>query len=135
MIDDEDYTVDLTSRGRRNGKTGDRVAPESEITERVLTWLNSRPETFARKRFSSVRGQTGHPDIEGCSRGRSIQIEMKRPGERPTRLQFARMRVWQEAGALVGWACSVADVEQLFARLDQPGWRNPLTSPGDGTLT
>lgn len=127
MILDEEYELAQPQRRRA-------VPPESEtsITEKALTWLNAQEDTFARKRHTGPMGTGGHPDIEGCSAGRSFQVEMKRPGEKPTPRQFAQMRVWQNAGALVGWACSVEHVRQIMARRDDSTWKNPLTAPGAG---
>lgn len=107
---------------------------ESDITREAIEWLKRQtPTTYAWKLFSGALGESGHPDIDGCSGGRSIKIEMKRPGKRPTAIQMARLRQWREAGAIVGWATSVSQVQQLFAySMAHPDWRNPLTGPGAG---
>ena len=36
-------------------------------------------------------GVAGDPDIDACLRGRSVQLEVKRPGEKPTPLQVKRL--------------------------------------------
>lgn len=127
MIADEEYVPPAPKRARKAAPE-----PESSITERALSWLNSQPSTFARKRHTGVMGTGGHPDIEACSAGRSIQIEMKRVGAKPEPRQFAQLRVWQNAGALVGWASSLLHVQQLMAKRDEPTWKNPLRAPGTG---
>lgn len=109
---------------------------EADITKKSIRWLKRQPATYAWKLFGSVMGETGHPDIDGCTGGRSIKIEMKRPGERPTAHQMARLRQWRETGAIVGWASSVEQVQQLVTYAKQsPEWRNPLTGPGTGFET
>lgn len=75
----------------------------------------------------------GTPDRLGVCRGRSLAIEIKRPGMRPTRRQMAELRGWQACGALVGWVESAADVHALMAHLFDREWTNPLTGPGDPT--
>lgn len=119
--------VPATTRGERS---------ERDITEQAIDWLKRQPATYAWKLFSGALGESGHPDIDGCSGGRSIKIEMKRPGKKPTPIQMARLRQWREAGAIVGWATSASQVQQLFAySMAHPAWRNPLTGPGVGTET
>lgn len=67
-------------------------------------------------------GVAGDPDIDACIRGRSVQLEVKRPGERPTALQARRLEEWRRAGAIVAVVHSVAEVRavleenQLFGR-------------------
>ena len=40
-------------------------------------------------------GVAGEPDIDACLRGRSLQLEVKRPGERATPLQEKRLAEWR----------------------------------------
>lgn len=110
------------------------IKPESEITAEALTWLNAQPATFAWKLHTGPMGEGGHPDIDGCSAGRCIKIEMKRPGEKPTRRQMARLLQWRATGALVGWATSVEEVRALLAMRDTD-YVNPLTGPGAPAVT
>lgn len=105
---------------------------ESERTHRVLNWLKMQPETYARKVHTGPMGEGGHPDIDGCQRGRAFKIEMKQPGHRPTPRQMAKLRSWRESGALVGWATDVDEVQAIMSHVDDLNWRNPLTGPGDG---
>lgn len=102
---------------------------EKQITDESLTWLNAQPCTYAWKLFTGPMSEGGHPDIDGCTRGRCMKIEMKRPGETPTKRQMARLIQWRQAGALVGWATSVEEVRAIFAHANT-GWVNPLTAPG-----
>lgn len=106
-----------------------RTRPESAITAEALEWLNGQPSTLARKVHQSAFAGGGEPDIDACVAGRAVKIEMKRPGERPTRAQLARMRQWQRAGARVGWATCLQHVVEIVARVDD-SWINPLDQPG-----
>ncbi len=88
---------------------------ESSIVKAILRYLNSLPGCLARKRWGGGMGVAGEPDIDACFRGRSLQLEVKRPGEKPTLLQLKRLEQWREAGALVGVVTSVAEVKELLA--------------------
>lgn len=105
---------------------------ESELTKLAIGWLNAQPGTYAWKLHTGAFGESGHPDIDGCVNGRSLKIEMKEPGLKPTVLQMARLQRWRAAGAMVGWATSLDHVQALHARAADPEWINPLTGPGDG---
>jgi hypothetical protein len=76
---------------------------ESTLTNRVLTELNSWPETEAIKKHGSVYSIAGDPDIFGCLRGRTFVLEAKVPGKKPKAIQNYRLRQWKKAGATVGW--------------------------------
>lgn len=106
------------------------VRSETEITKECLGWLNTQPFTYAWKLHTSAFGEGGHPDIDGCANGRSIKIEMKKPGEKPDSRQMGRLKAWRAAGALVGWASSLDEVQAIFAHRHDPNWHNPLTAPG-----
>lgn len=108
------------------------VKGETERTEDVLKWLKAQPGVHAFKKHTGPQGEAGHPDIFACRDGRMVLVEMKKPGEGPTLLQFQRLRTWRDnAGAAVCWATDVEHVRELFERMDShPGYRNPLTRPG-----
>jgi hypothetical protein len=90
------------------------MTSERAIVKSILAYLNSLPGCLARKRWGGGMGVAGDPDIDACIRGRSVQLEVKRPGERPTPLQVKRLEEWRQAGALVGVVTSVAEVRTLF---------------------
>jgi len=91
---------------------------ESSLTTRIIKYLNSLPGCKAEKRHGSQYSEAGAPDINACYRGRSVQIEVKRPGEKPTRIQLKRLREWQEAGAVVGWATDLEGVKKIIEELE-----------------
>ena len=91
---------------------------ESSLTTRILKYLNSLPGCKAEKRHGSQYSEAGAPDINACYRGRSVQIEVKRPGEKPTRIQLKRLREWQEAGAVVGWVTDLEGVKKIIEELE-----------------
>lgn len=89
---------------------------ERAIVKAILAYLNGLPGSLARKRWGGGMGVAGDPDIDGCIRGRSLQLEVKRPGEKPTLLQVRRLEEWRKAGAIVGVVVSVDEVKDLLAK-------------------
>jgi len=94
------------------------MTTERAIVKAILAYLNGRPGCLARKRWGGGMGVAGDPDIDACIRGRSVQLEVKRPGEKPTPLQLKRMEEWRQAGAVVAVVSSVADVKSLLTEVD-----------------
>jgi len=92
---------------------------ERAIVKAILAYLNGLPGCLARKRWGGGMGVAGDPDIDACIRGRSVQLEVKRPGEKPTSLQAKRLREWRKAGALVAVVSSVEEVKSLLTEVDQ----------------
>src|ERR1041385_7030855 len=90
------------------------MTSESAIVKAILAYLNSLPECLARKRWGGGMGVAGEPDIDACLRGRSLQLEVKRPGQKATPLQVKRLEQWRHAGALVGVVTSVEEVKALL---------------------
>jgi hypothetical protein len=77
------------------------------------------------KIHGSAMQRRGEPDLLICVQGRLIAVELKQPGEVPTRLQMKRLRDWQKAGAIAGWATTEVELDRLLARAGQVGWQNP----------
>ncbi len=92
------------------------MTTERAIVKAILAYLNGLPTCLARKRWGGGMGVAGDPDIDGCIRGRSLQLEVKRPGEKPTLLQVKRLEEWRRAGAIVGVVVSVDEVKNLLAK-------------------
>ena len=92
------------------------MTSERAIVKAILAYLNSLPFCLARKRWGGGMGVAGEPDIDASLRGRSVQLEVKRPGEKATPLQLKRLAEWQQAGAVVGVVTSVGDLRSLLTR-------------------
>ncbi len=92
------------------------MTSERAIVRAILAYLNGLPGCLARKRWGGRMGVAGEPDIDGCICGRSLQLEVKRPGEAPTILQRKRLDEWRAAGAIVGVVHSVVEVEELLSQ-------------------
>jgi hypothetical protein len=89
---------------------------EATLVRQILAWLNAQPQTLARKRHGTAYGVGGEPDIFGCVAGQHFEIEVKQPGGALTPRQQARLHAWQQVGAVVGLATSLADAQAVHAR-------------------
>jgi hypothetical protein len=92
---------------------------ERAIVKAILAYLNGQPGCLARKRWGGGMGVAGDPDIDACIRGRSVQLEVKRAGEKPTPLQLKRLDEWRQAGAIAAVVSSVEDVKSLLTEVVQ----------------
>ena len=90
------------------------MTSERAIVKSILTYLNGISGCLARKRWGGGMGVAGDPDIDACVHGRSLQLEVKRPGEKPTPLQVKRLEEWRDAGAIVAVVTSVMEVRILL---------------------
>ena len=107
-----------------------RGETEATIRENCCKLLNSLGYFIVKHMTGS--GTRGTPDVIGCIRGRMVVIEFKKGTEIPTPVQLRQLRLWQDAGALAGWARSTGEVRQLLDHLDDLAWRNDFRNPGDG---
>ena len=98
---------------------------EKTIVKAILAWLNGLPGCYARKRHGGM-ANPGEPDITACLSGRRIEIEVKRPGGKPTRLQLAHLDRWRESGAVAFVAYSREEVKE---EMERAGLLRPF---GDG---
>jgi hypothetical protein len=97
---------------------------ESAIVRTIQKRLE--PHCVVRKRHGSVFSIRGDPDLYGMLPldhadypGRHFELEVKRPGEKPTPLQLTRLREWEAAGAVTGWVTSAQEALELL-RLARP---------------
>ena len=58
--------------------------------------------------------ENGWPDITGVlpPHGKALWIEVKRPGQRPTKLQMYRLKRLKRAGAVAFWTDNVQKVKR-----------------------
>jgi Holliday junction resolvase len=87
---------------RRSG-----TATERSIQTAVKNALNKHPATVVRVRSADAAGHVvGDPDIYGSIRGIHVEIEVKRPGEKPERIQYQQLKYWADSGAACCWVTS-----------------------------
>jgi hypothetical protein len=66
--------------------------------------------------------KSGEPDIDCCYRGRTLKLEVKRPGgPGPTPLQIAVLSEWEKACASTHTIRTVEEVKEIIALLDSKG--------------
>jgi penicillin-binding protein-related factor A (putative recombinase) len=93
------------------------VPLESAIVKRILTWLNQQEGIKAEKTHGGMYSKAGKPDITGCINGRRFEFEVKRPGNKPTKLQLKELREWEAAGAIIGVVYSLEDVKEILSHV------------------
>ena len=96
------------------------ATPERLIVDKLMRHvkqMRSRGHLICcRKVHGTVYSTKGEPDLDICYNGRSVKIEVKVPGARPTKIQEARMAEWEASGAYVGVACDVVTFETILEK-------------------
>jgi Holliday junction resolvase len=87
---------------------------ESNITKNILKYLRSLKDCFAWKVHGGMYGTAGIPDVVVCYRGRFLAFEVKRPGNKPTKLQAATIKKMRQAGGDVHVVTSVGEVKEVM---------------------
>lgn len=87
--------------------------PESLIVDKIMRSLTSRG-AWCFKVHGGPMQQAGVPDIIGVLNGRFIAIEVKVPGERPSKLQELTLSRIRAAGGIAGWATSVEESGEIL---------------------
>jgi hypothetical protein len=78
---------------------------ESTITNNAIKQLRKAfPDAFVMKIHGGGYQRAGIPDLHVSIRGRSVWIEMKRPGADTTALQKSRLEELAKTGAFCGTA-------------------------------
>jgi len=93
---------------------------ESSITTSILRTLNNESGVHAVKIHASGEQGRGIPDVLGVAWGRSLAIEVKRPGDKgATAIQKHELEQWRKAGAIATVIRTVDEAKQLL-RILQP---------------
>jgi hypothetical protein len=85
------------------------VVRESRIVEAIMKAAREKygADIAIFKRHGTVFSVAGLADLYGCLSGRHFELEVKRPGERPTPIQEHMLSTFAIAGAITGCAHSV----------------------------
>jgi hypothetical protein len=86
---------------------------ETTLTKKFIGWLNDLPRTYAEKRHAGP-GRKGKPDVTGASHGIRFEIEVKTPGNKPTRLQSWWINKWQSVGVVAFWDDTLDGLKNSF---------------------
>lgn len=87
---------------------------EAVIVKAILAYLNALPRTKAVKTHGSNFGEVGTPDLDGCTNGKCLKLEVKVPGEDATPIQQHRLAQWAAVGAVTGVVHSVEETQHLL---------------------
>ena len=87
---------------------------ESTIQSEILEYLNNLPNCKAINNHTGGFDRTGEPDIYACLSGQFIALEVKKPGENPTKIQEKRLREWEDAKGVAGVVTSIQDVRIIL---------------------
>jgi hypothetical protein len=87
---------------------------ESKVEKDGKAWAESQGWLVIK-----YRGERGYPDRIFIKGGTTVWIEIKKPGEEPSEMQYFRMKMLKNAGAKVSWASSVQGIKTIL------GMHNP----------
>lgn len=97
------------------------MTPEAKVKAAVERFFRKLKAAGQLIRWYKVHGsgrtKTGEPDLDVIFHGYSVKIELKAPGQRPTKIQEVRLAECRAAGGLAFCASSVVEVAsylQLF---------------------
>ena len=77
------------------------MAAEANLQRRVMRYLDAHDGVYFLKNHGSEYTRRGVADLHICYRGHFIAVELKAPGEKPTKQQLAEMLAVTQSG---GWA-------------------------------
>ena len=107
------------------------MAKEQHIVDKTIAMLRTIPGSFVRKNHGGYYQQAGIPDIyftcEAIS-GHSVWIELKKPGQEPTKKQRHTLGVLTKAGCTAFWADNIRDVCETLREIGVPF---PTTTKGE----
>lgn len=91
---------------------------ESTIRSKIVKRINLRPLGAVQIRHQAGYNRKGDPDLTGSYRRLHVEIEVKRPGEKPTTLQAERLKYWLAVGAQVAVLRSPEGADQFCDLID-----------------
>ena len=91
---------------------------ETEITNKILKYLNDLDCCEARKQHGGPYAQRGEPDIDCVYRSVSLKLEVKTEKGKVSKLQTSRIEKWRKAGAVACVVRSVEDASRMIEFID-----------------
>ena len=92
--------------------TSKKMMLEQNVQKKILSYLNSLDNCWCCKVISTSRN--GTPDIIGVLEGRLFGLEVKRPGNKASKIQEYQIAQIQKAGGIAAVVYSVDDVKNLL---------------------
>ncbi len=90
---------------------------ENAIRAQIVDYLRTngaRPIKY----HGGPMSEAGIPDLLVCYRGRFVYMEIKKPGEYPTKLQANRMRQLDQAGAVGAFVTCLSDAIAILNHVE-----------------
>lgn len=94
---------------------------EKAIQNKIVQYLKQQPNTWFFKTHGGMYQVAGIPDILLCYNGHFVALEIKRPGEKATKLQEKVLRDIKEAGGIFAVVYGLPDVKELLDTLTKEG--------------
>lgn len=94
------------------------MSREAAIVDAIVKLIHDRGGWIF-KTHGTIVGRRGIPDLSGAYRGRALALEVKRPGQQPTRLQRHELAKARAAGAVAEVVRSAQEVELLLDRVER----------------
>jgi len=89
--------------------------PETRLQKKMVKRIENLPcPSRARKMHGSAFTRAGEPDIDAVICGIPLKIEVKMPGNTPTKLQTQRILEWAAAGAVAGWCDTMEGMDEFI---------------------
>lgn len=93
------------------------MGPEAKLEVKARNWANKNG--WKRKKMSSP-GSSGTLDDYFVKDNRHVWIEMKAPGNTPSRLQWIEINDLRDHGAEAWWCDSIEQVKMIL--MNKPGY-------------
>lgn len=94
------------------------MTPEGKVTAAIVRqlkkWRSQGHAIWWVKIAGGARQQSGLPDFHVSLGGTSCWIEVKAPGEEPTKLQLKTLEDIRKSGAVAGWTDSVEGFAKIL---------------------
>lgn len=90
--------------------------PEGRLVKRIVDSINKLPQTYCEKQHGTPYGHC-KLDVSGAVNGMRFELEVKIPGNKPTKRQLSTIKKWQKVGVLAGWADSVEEALEFLKPL------------------
>ncbi len=89
---------------------------EREIRDKISKAIKRKyPTSKLYKIHGSPYQERGIPDLVGCINGRFVALEVKRPGEKPTKYQENQLQAIGTAGGVTGVVTSELEALKLVS--------------------
>lgn len=92
--------------------------PEGKLSTRIMKEWRKRG-AWCYKVHGNEYQMSGVPDISGVFAGRSVWCETKQTGNKPSRIQWYRIKQIRKAGGLVVIAYSVTEALALLDHIEE----------------